>query len=144
MKKYNLIAKSSILIQSSVEQVWLALTDKDMIRQYFFGTETITDWKEGSPILFRGTWGDLKYEDKGTILKVEPNHLIKYSYWSNLSGIADCAENYQDITYEIYPQEGGTLVVVTQDNVESEEKKNHYEQDMWSVVLNGLKGLLEK
>jgi uncharacterized protein YndB with AHSA1/START domain len=144
MKKYNLIAKSSIFIHNSIEQVWFALTDKDMIRQYFFGTETITDWKEGNPILFRGTWGDLKYEDKGTILKVEPNHLIKYSYWSNLSGIADSPENYQDITYEIIPQGGGTLVVVTQDNVESEEKKKHYEQDMWSVVLNGLKGLLEK
>lgn len=144
MKKYDLIAKSSIFIHNSVEQVWFALTDKDMIKQYFFGTETHTDWIEGSPILFRGTWGDLKYEDKGTILKIEPNHLIKYSYWSNLSGIADCPENYQDITYEIFPQGGGTLVVVTQDNVESEEKKKHYEQDMWSVVLNGLKGLLEK
>jgi uncharacterized protein YndB with AHSA1/START domain len=144
MKKYNLIAKSSIFIHNSVEQVWFALTDKDMIKQYFFGTETHTDWIEGGPILFRGTWGDIKYEDKGTILKIEPNHLIKYSYWSNLSGIADSPENYQDITYEIIPQGGGTLVVVTQDNVESEEKKKHYEQDMWSVVLNGLKGLLEK
>lgn len=142
--KNNLVAKSTILISCSVNKVWTALTDKNMIKQYFFGTETITDWQEGSPILFKGTWGDLQYEDKGYILKIVPNNLICYSYWSNLSGTADSIENYQNITYEICPQDNGTLVVVTQDNIDTEQNKAHCERDIWQVVLNGLKELLEK
>lgn len=140
----NLVAKSTILINCPVEKVWAALTDKSMIKQYFFGTETITDWQQGSPILFRGTWDNVEYEDKGYILKIVPNKLIRYSYWSNLSGLEDSIENYQNITYEIYPKDSGTLVVVTQDNIDTEEKKVHYEMNIWKVVLKGLKELLEK
>lgn len=140
----NLVAKSTILINCPVEKVWAALTDKSMIKQYFFGTETITDWQQGSPILFRGTWDNVEYEDKGYILKIVPNNLIRYSYWSNLSGLEDSIENYQNITYEIYPKDSGTLVVVTQDNIDTEEKKVHYEMNIWKVVLKGLKELLEK
>lgn len=140
----NLVAKSTILVNCSVEKVWEALTDKSMIKQYFFGTETITDWQEGSPILFKGIWDNVEYEDKGYILKIVPNNLIRYSYWSNQSGLADSIENYQNITYEIYPQDSGTLVVVTQDNVDTEENKINYEINIWKVVLKGLKELLEK
>lgn len=143
--KNNLVAKSTILINSSVEKVWTALTDKDMIKQYFFGTEAISEWKEGSSIIFKGTWdNDVEYEDKGYILKIVPNNLISYSYWSNLSGLADRIENYQKITYELFQQDSGTLVVVTQDNIDTEEKKSHYEVNIWRVVLEGLKKLLEK
>lgn len=143
--KNNLVAKSTILINSSVEKVWTALTDKDMIKQYFFGTEAISEWKEGSTIIFKGTWdNNVEYEDKGYILKVVPNNLISYSYWSNLSGLADKIENYQNITYELFQQDSGTLVVVTQDNIDTEEKKSHYEVNIWRVVLEGLKKLLEK
>jgi len=143
--KNNLAAKSTILINSSVEKVWTALTDKDMIKQYFFGTEAISEWKEGSSIIFKGTWyNNVEYEDKGYILKIVPNSLISYSYWSNLSGLADRIENYQNITYELFQQDSGTLVVVTQDNIDTEEKKSHYEVNIWRVVLEGLKKLLEK
>lgn len=140
----NLVAKSTILVNCPVEKVWEALTDKSMIKQYFFGTEIITDWQEGSPILFKGIWDNVEYEDKGYILKIVPNNLIRYSYWSNQSGLADSIENYQNITYEIYPQDSGTLVVVTQDNIDTEENKINYEMNIWKVVLKGLKELLEK
>lgn len=143
--KNNLVAKSTILVNSSVEKVWNALIDKDMIKQYFFGTEAISEWREGSSIIFKGTWdNNIEYEDKGYILKIVPNNLISYSYWSNLSGLADRIENYQKITYELFQQDSGTLVVVTQDNIDTEEKKSHYEVNIWRVVLEGLKKLLEK
>ncbi len=33
-------------VNASIEKVWFALTDKETIKQYFWGTETNTDWKE--------------------------------------------------------------------------------------------------
>ena len=40
----NLIAKASVTIHAPLSKVWQALTDPEMIRQYFYDTEVITDW----------------------------------------------------------------------------------------------------
>jgi uncharacterized protein YndB with AHSA1/START domain len=78
----NLIAKSSVTIHAPVEKVWDALTNPAMVKQYLFGTDLKTDWKEGSPITYSGMWEGKPYEDKGTVLKFVPNKVIETSYWS--------------------------------------------------------------
>lgn len=52
----DLIAKASITINAPVAKVWEALVSPAMIKQYMFGTNVVTDWKEGSPIVWRGEW----------------------------------------------------------------------------------------
>jgi uncharacterized protein YndB with AHSA1/START domain len=49
------MARASITIAAPVEKVWDALTRPELIKQYFFGTETETDWTPGNPIYFRGS-----------------------------------------------------------------------------------------
>ena len=71
---------ASININASAAEVWNALTNKEMIKEYFFGTEANTDWKEGSPISFTGTWEGTTYEDKGTVLKIEKEKLLQHDY----------------------------------------------------------------
>jgi uncharacterized protein YndB with AHSA1/START domain len=41
-------------IDASPEDVWGILTDNDAFGEVMFGSEIVTDWKVGSPILFRG------------------------------------------------------------------------------------------
>ena len=48
----NLIAKQSITINAKAENVWEVLTNPEKIKIYLFGTETITDWKVGSSIIW--------------------------------------------------------------------------------------------
>jgi len=48
----NLRVSKSIAINSTAGEVWDALTKPEKIKVYLFGTETITDWKVGSPIVF--------------------------------------------------------------------------------------------
>ena len=74
--KSNITARVSTNIDSPVSKVWEALTKPELIRQYFFGTQASSDWKEGSPITFKGEWEGKKYEDKGTILDIEPNKTL--------------------------------------------------------------------
>ncbi len=50
---HNLIATGTIEINVTPEQMWKALTDPAIIKEYLYGTETITDWKVGNPITFR-------------------------------------------------------------------------------------------
>ncbi len=139
----DLIVKVEVVINASINKVWEGLTDPKLIKQYLFGTETVTDWKVGSPIIWKGVWQGKTYEDKGKILRVIPQKLLETSYWSSMSGLPEKRENYKKITYELTQENGNTKVTLTQDNNLTEEDKNHSEQN-WKTVLEGLKKILEK
>ena len=129
-------------IHAPINKVWDALTRPEIIKQYFFGTNTFTDWKVGSPIKFKGEWEGKTYEDKGTILDIEKNKLIKYDYWSSISGIEDKPENYAVITYKLKEKDDQVNLTIIQENIPDEKMKEHSEEN-WQKVLNGLKNLLE-
>ena len=138
----NLIAKASITIQAPAAKVWDALTQPDLIKQYFFGSDVVTDWKVGSPIFYRGEWQGRSYEDKGTVLEVERNKRLVSTHWSPLSGVPDTPENYHTVTYALQEHDGSTDVTILQDHNASEEERQHSEQN-WQMVLAGLKKLVE-
>ena len=139
----NLIAKASTKIRVPASRVWDALTNPEIIKQYFFGTEAISDWKEGSRLEFKGEWEGKKYVDKGEILKSEPEKLFQYTYLSSFSNLPDAPENYANITYELLEDEGETTLTIKQENVANEEARKHSEKS-WEQVLKSLKDLLEK
>ncbi len=142
--KNHITGKANITIEAPIEEVWDALTKPEIIKQYFFGTNTITDWKPGNPIRFTGVWEGKSYEDKGTVLNFEPFKLLRYDYWSSMSGIEDKPENYVTITFRLSEEaEGKTYLSLTQENIPDEKMKEHSEQN-WRMVLEGLKKLLEK
>jgi uncharacterized protein YndB with AHSA1/START domain len=140
--KNNITGKASANIQAPASKVWEALTTPAIIKQYFFGTDAISDWKPGSSIIFKGEWEGKYYEDKGTILSVVPNKLFRYDYWSSMSGIEDKPENYVIINYDLSEKNNNTVLTVTQENIPDEKMKEHSEQN-WKKVLIELKKLLE-
>jgi len=141
--KTNIKARVDVIIKAPVSSVWEAVTKPEIIKKYFFGTDTHTDWHPGSPIRFTGEWKGKTYEDKGTVLENEPNQLLSYEYWSSLSGIEDKPENYVTITYHLQPDGDNTILSVTQENIPDEDMKAHSVEN-WKTVLEGLKKLLEK
>jgi len=138
----GLIARHSVLIRASPDRVWKALTDREMIRQYLFGTEAESDWKEGSPIRYRGVWQGKAYEDKGEVLRVVPGRLLETSFWSSLSGLPDIPENYRKVSYELTPEGDGTRLTLTQDGNATEEERAHSEGN-WKLVIGTMKKILE-
>jgi len=139
----RLIAKASISINAPADKVWDTLTNPEVIRQYMFGTNLISDWKEGSPIIWKGEWQEKKYEYKGVILKLRPERLIQYSHFSPLSGKPDLPENYHTVTIELVSHGVETTVSLSQDNNETEQTREHSEKN-WKMMLASLKKLLEK
>ena len=133
----------AITINAPAEKVWKALTDPEIIKKYFFGTNTETDWKKGHPIRFYGEWQGKKYQDKGTILDIDKGKMIKYDYWSSMSGIEDKPENYVIITYKLSQDDGKTRVEIIQENIPDEKMREHSEQN-WKMVLDGLKKVVEE
>jgi uncharacterized protein YndB with AHSA1/START domain len=108
-----------------------------------FGTNVVSDWKEGSPIIWKGEWRGKKYEDKGVILKLKSRRLLQYSHFSPLSGLPDTQENYHTVTIELSSKGTQTRVSLSQDNNATEQEREHSEKN-WKTMLTDLKKLLEK
>lgn len=138
----KLVAQTSISIQAPVNKVWQALTDPKLIKQYLFGTNAVSDWKEGSSITYSGEWEGKSYQDKGEIVKIIPGRLLHTTYLSSMSNKEDKPENYANVIYEIEPQDNSSQITITQDNIENEEQVDHMIQN-WNMVLSGMKKLLE-
>jgi uncharacterized protein YndB with AHSA1/START domain len=142
MMNNTLIAKATITINAPASKVWEALKDPELIKQYLFGAEVISDWKEGSPITYKGTYQGKAYEDKGAVLQAEPEKLLIMTHWSPLSGTTDSPENYHKVSYELVPKNGSTQLTITQDNNSSAEERAQ-NAGFWQTVLEGIKKLLE-
>jgi uncharacterized protein YndB with AHSA1/START domain len=142
MNNQKFIATATTTIRAPASKVWQALINPEIIKQYLFDTEVISDWKVGSPILYRGEWQGKPFEDKGKILQIEPEKSLVSTHWSPLSGVPDTPENYHTVSYTLVENGDSTEVTITQDNNASEEEKNHSEQN-WRFVLDGMKKLLE-
>ena len=136
------IAEASITINMPSEAVWNALTDPAAIKQYMFGTNVTTDWKEGSEIRWKGEWKGRAYEDKGTILAVVPFRRLVYSHFSPLSGQPDTLDNYHTVTIALAPEGQRTEVTLTQDNNPNDEARQHSEEN-WVGMLMALKRYVE-
>jgi uncharacterized protein YndB with AHSA1/START domain len=138
----NFIAQVTATIHAPSSKVWDALTKPELIKQYFFGTNVVTDWKVGSPIYYRGEWQGRTYEDKGIILENEPKKRLVSTHWSPLAGVPDSPEYYHTVTYVLSEHDDHTDVTILQDNNTSEDEKVHSEEN-WKMVLAGLKKVVE-
>jgi uncharacterized protein YndB with AHSA1/START domain len=135
-------AQAKTIIHAPTSKVWQALINPEIIKQYLFNTEVISDWQVGSPIIYRGEWEGKPFEDKGKILAIEPERVLQSTHWSPLSGVPDTPENYHTVTYTLTEKGDNTEVTITQDNNASEEENAHSEKN-WQTVLQGMKDLLE-
>jgi uncharacterized protein YndB with AHSA1/START domain len=136
------VATAEVEIEASPAEVWSALTDPEQIKEYMFGSQVVTVWKPGSPIVWKGEYEGKKYEDKGEIVEIEPERRLKVTHFSPLSGEEDRPENYHTVLYELEERGGGTRVSLSQDNNSTVEAAEH-SQANWEKMLAGLKQVVE-
>jgi uncharacterized protein YndB with AHSA1/START domain len=136
-------ASSSITIDAPVDEVWRAITTPEVIKRWFFGVDTESDWTPGSPLVHRGEWQGKPYEDKGRIVRIEPPTLLVHTHWSELSGLPEEEENFQLVTWALEDRDGKTELTVTERNLPSAEAKA-VSEDGWKTALSGLKEVAER
>ena len=139
----NLKAELSISLNAPVSKVWKAVTDPAQIKQYMFGTDTVSDWKKGSTITYSGEFKGKPYQDKGTIVDIVPGHLLHTTHYSPLSGKEDKPENYAHVIYSLKPDHDRTIFTVSQDNIDNEKTLQENEAN-WNMILEGLKKVVEQ
>jgi uncharacterized protein YndB with AHSA1/START domain len=133
---HNLEVSKSIIVNADVAKVWDALTNPEIIKEYLFGTETITDWKVGSDIIFQGEYNGQKYRDKGIVRENILHQRISYNYWSAFTGLEDKPENYSLVTYVVTPK-GNNQTELTW------IQKGFGNEDGYKHSLNGMDGFMK-
>jgi uncharacterized protein YndB with AHSA1/START domain len=141
-KQYRSL-KKTITIKAPASEVWRALTEPEIVKQYFYDTNVDSDWQQGSPIIYSGVWEGKAYKDKGKIVQVEKEKVLKHTHWSSLSGVPDTPENYYTVMYELNSNENKTILSITQEGNMTKEGADHSGKN-WENVLEKLKDLLEK
>jgi len=141
---HNLVVSKSIEIKAGPSKIWNVLTKPEIIKEYLFGTETVTDWKVGSPIIFQGEYKNQKYRDKGVIMENILNKTISYTYWSGFTGLEDKPENYSLVTYKLRViNESTTELSWIQKGFANEDAYKHSESGM-QAFLESIKAIAER
>lgn len=138
----DFVAKAETRIKASPADVWDALIDPKQIKKFMFGSDVVTDWKPGSSIVWRGEYEGKKYEDKGEILEIDPERLLKMTHFSPLSGAEDIPANYHTLTYELEGDADGTSVSLSQDNNSNAAEADRFKSN-WEKMLSALKEVVE-
>jgi uncharacterized protein YndB with AHSA1/START domain len=136
------VATAAVDIAAPPQRVWTALTNPDEIEKYMFGSRVETDWKPGSPIVWKGEYEGRQYEDKGEVIEVQPDRRLVVTHFSPLSGQPDEPDNYHTVTYDLRGSGDRTHVELSQDNNSSAEEAGHSAAN-WQTMLDGLKQLIE-
>ena len=133
---------STLIIKASIEKIWDTLTKPELVKQWQYGSDVITDWKPGSAIRFRTEWEDKVFEQWGKVMEIIPQRLIKYSLFAPGPNLEDKPENYFIMSYVLTKEEGHIkLEIIQEDNRPGAIQEAPQGEE--NPVLAGLKALAE-
>jgi uncharacterized protein YndB with AHSA1/START domain len=128
-----------IYIKATPVQLWKAITDEEMRRQYWFGLGVTSDWTNGSRYEARHPMAPEAIHE-GENLEVDPPRRLVQSFKALWSDDAK-AEGTSRVTWEIEPVGDSCRLTVTHDQLRDGAAAEIY--GGWPQVLSGLKTLLE-
>ena len=128
-------------IKAPIEKVWEALTNPTIVKEYFFGTELVTNWQVGSPVIFQGEWEGQAYKDLGEVLEYTPNKKLSFSYLSSWSGKEDLPENYLWVSYEVASNGDETELTISQTNYDAATAE--HSAGNWAALVAEMKKIVE-
>ncbi|MDP1824683.1 MAG: SRPBCC domain-containing protein [Archangium sp.] len=100
----ELFTHETIDISAPAATVWALLTDPALTKQYMFGCEAISDWKPGSPLIWRGELeGKPMVFVTGRVVTFEPHSLLAYTTFDPHGGMVDVPENHVTMTCRLTP-----------------------------------------
>jgi uncharacterized protein YndB with AHSA1/START domain len=123
-------------IRSTCDQVFKALTDKEITRQYW-GHNNVSDWKPGSSWEHRRT-SNGNVDIQGEVIEVKPPHRLVISWAS-----PDSPDNRSRVTFAIESAGDMAKLTVTHDDLEAGSGMDTGIRFGWPLVLSSLKSLLE-
>ena len=129
-----------IFIRASAERVWQGITDGNLTKQYYYGSELRSDLRLG---------GSFNYVDhdgnpmlNGEILEIDPPTRLVTTF-SAVWDPETVGDRPSRITYELTPMGPMTKLTMIHDDFDGETATYRQVEGGWSYILSGLKSLLE-
>jgi len=139
-----------IYIRATPERIWQALTDSELVKRYYFGSVIESDFKPGSPIVYKQPDSG-RIDIQGEVLEADPPRKLVHGWTAGYD--PDLAvEAESRVTWEIEPQDGGiTRLTVVHDLTGAPQLQLLLSGAMedggagggWAWVLSDLKSVLE-
>lgn len=144
-----LVVELSLEIDAPPSRVWRVLTDPAVTPRYMFGCAAVSDWKEGSPLVWRAVReGVERVFVKGTVLAFEPERLLRYTTIGVGMGIEDAPRNHLTVTHRLTPLPGGrTRLDVSQGDfagVDEGAQRHRESVASWRHTAERLKAVAEE
>ena len=146
----KLFVEKSIKINTPASSVWDVLTKPEFTDQWapeFSGGAEFhieSDWKLGSPVLWKGQDGSVIVQ--GNVTALELNKFLRFTVF-DVRGEKPPVTEEDGITYELTEQNGETMLRLSQGDfsVMAEGEKYHrLSAEVWDRVLPKVKELAEK
>ena len=135
--------KFVVKIQAPAAKVWEVLWNDDTYRKwttvFHEGSHAVSDWKEGSKILFLGPNGDGMFS---IIEKKTDNMLMVFKHLGELKNGIETASDWGEARerYDLTEESGATELTVTLDSV---EEFQDYFSDTFPKALDIIKQISE-
>ena len=125
-----------LLIRTTPEELWQALTESDFTTRYYFGASVESDWQPGSP--YTMSQGDTVMIT-GEVIEFDPPRRLVTTFnaqWDE----AVAAREPSRVTYEIEPMGEVCKLTLLHENL---DRGAAGIIDGWTIILSSLKTLLE-
>jgi uncharacterized protein YndB with AHSA1/START domain len=136
-------SESVVSIHAPASKVWLALTVPDLVKQWQYGSDLLTTWEPGTPIVFRNEWDGQTLEQRGTVIEFTPESRLKYSLFFPAPDLQDIPEHHFFMTYELSESGGATSVLIRQEDPRPSPPDESSGGEEGPDVLSQLKELVE-
>lgn len=143
-------------IRTTPEKLWQALTEPTFIRRYFEGGGPESDWRVGSPVLWKMDAKGPTFDWDQRVLESKPGQRLSYTWhnyqpemaemfgWSDEKLAELRKEKRSKVTFEIEPINSGVVkLTVTHDDFEPDSEMLNGVSQGWPGILSNLKSLLE-
>ncbi len=127
-------------IRTTPTKLWEALTNREFIRQYWFGVTIACGWTKGSPWTL--TYPDGRTADTGEILEIDPPRRMVIR-WQNEWNPELKVEGPSRCTIELEPMGGAVRLTITHEIDRPGSKLITAVSGGWPKVVSNLKSLLE-
>ena len=127
-------------IRTTPDKLWSALTDPELMKQYWFGMGFECRWTPGSP--WKMLFPDGKVCDSGAIVAAEPQRRLVIR-WQNQWKPELTAEGQSLCTLEIEPSGAAVKLRLSHSMERESSKLIATVSDFWPMIIANLKSMLE-
>jgi DNA-binding transcriptional ArsR family regulator/uncharacterized protein YndB with AHSA1/START domain len=129
-----------IHIRTTPERLWEAITQSSFTRDYFYGTLVESTWAKGAPLVYRNRDGSMAAD--GVVIEADPPRRLVHTF-SALWDEAVTPDAAHRVTWTIEPMGPVCTLTVEHEGFEGETATLRSVQGGLSMILDGLKTLLE-